>query len=159
MSVTNLVSITISDAALLKIQEGHDLIRSNLPKLITLSPDERHALPKMGNKTVSFVNKSLEYAKQNPRVIPDFLNMEEFSKDAEAVTRLFKVITPLKKLLEELEDTAMLAGSEAYAAALVTYKALKGANDAGENGLKNICDDLAARFNGKGAKTPAANTK
>lgn len=153
MSITNRVSIVINEAALTKILDANKIIRENLPQLISLSPDERHALPKMGNKTVAFVNKALEYGKQNPKVLPAFLNMEEFAKDVEAVNKLFLVIAPIAKLNEELDDTILLAGSEAYAAALVVYKALKAANDAGETGLKNICDDLAARFTGGAAKT------
>lgn len=159
MSITNRISIVINDDALAKIQEGQKMILDNLPQLISLSPEERHALPKMGNKTVAFVNKALEYGKQNPKVLPAFLDMEEFAKDAEAVNILFKVIAPLTKLQEELDDTILLAGSEAYAAALVVYKALKAANGAGQTGLKNICEDLSARFIGSAAKAASPDVK
>ena len=152
MSITNNVSIVIDDEALKNIQTGLDMINANLPKLITLTAEQRQTLPKMGDKTVAFVNKSLEYARQNPQVVPSYLNMEEFAKDVEAVNKLFQVSAPLQKIAEGLDDTALMAGSEAYAAALAFYTSLKAAITAGETGLKNVYGDLSARFPGRGAK-------
>ena len=152
MSITNKVSIEINADALAAIKEAEKTIRANLPKLITLSPDERMMLPKMGDKTVSFVNKSLGYAKQNSKIVPQYLDMAEFAKDVTAVNNLFEVLAPLKKLTEELDDTILLAGSEAYVAALAFYNALKGAINAGEPGLKNVYDDLSSRFPGNTKK-------
>jgi hypothetical protein len=152
MAITNKVSIMIDANALAKINEGINLIRENLPPLITLTPEERSMLPKMGDKTVSFVTKTLEYARQNTRIVPAFLNIEEFSKDVNGVNTVFQVMAPLQKLTEELDDTILLAGSEAYMAALAFYSALKGAIAGGEPGLKNIYDDLSVRFPGRSSK-------
>ena len=138
------------------IAEGYRLLSENLPKLITLTPGERQALPKMGDKTVAFVNKAYEYARQNPQIVPAYINMEEFAKDVNAVNRLFQVSAPLLKMAEQIDDTALMAGSEAYAASLAFYAALKGAIAAGESGLKNVYDDLSARFSPKPAKVVAA---
>lgn len=146
MSITNKVSIVIDADALAAIKEAEATIRANLPKLITLSADDRTILPKMGGKTVWFVNKALGYAKQNPKIVPQYLDMGEFAKDVAAVNDLFEVLAPIQKLAEELDDTILLAGSEAYMAALAFYSALKGAIKAGEPGLKNIYDELSARF-------------
>ena len=152
MAITNEISIVINDEALKNIQTGLDMINANLPQLITLTNEQRQTLPKMGDKTVAFVKKALEYARQNPKIVPAYLNMEEYAKDVEAVNRLFLVAGPLQKLAEELDDTTLLAGSEAYAAALTFYTALKGAISAGETGLKNVYDDLSARFPGRNFK-------
>ena len=54
----NKVSVTISEAASAAIAVAIATINQNLPVLINLTPDERQALPKMGDKTVAFVNKS-----------------------------------------------------------------------------------------------------
>lgn len=155
MSITNNVSIVINDEAMQKITEGHRLISENLPKLFTLTPEERQTLPKMGDKTVAFVNKALGYARQNPQIVPAYLNMEEFAKDVEAVNKLFVVAAPLLKMAEEIDDTVLMAGSEAYAAALAFYTSLKAAIGAGESGLKYIYDDLSSRFNARSLKNLA----
>jgi hypothetical protein len=152
MSITNNVSIVISNEAIQKINEGLKMVTDNLPKLVTLTPAERQMLPKMGDKTLAFVTKSLEYAKQNSKIVPAYLNMDEFAKDVNAANQLFQIMAPLQKIAEELDDTSMLAGSEAYAEALAFYSSLKAAINAGETGLKNVYDDLSSRFPGRGAK-------
>ncbi|NJN28869.1 MAG: hypothetical protein HC819_24320 [Cyclobacteriaceae bacterium] len=98
------------------------------------------------------MTKSIEYAKQNPDIVPKYLDMAEFDKDVKAVTRLFEVAAPLHKLLEELDDTMLMAGSEAYIASLAFYSALKTAIKSGQTGLKNIYDDLSTRFPGRPAQ-------
>lgn len=114
---------------------------NNRPPVIII----KLAIQLMGDKTLAFVNKSLEYARQNPAIVPQYLDMTEFAKDVEAVNSLFQIITPLHKLQEELDDTILLAGSEAYTASLVFYSALKSALAAGQSGLKNVYDDLSTR--------------
>jgi len=157
----NKVSVTISPEAITNINEAIAVIIDNLPGLINLREEERQALPKMGDKTVAFVSKNLEYAKQNPRVVPAFLDMIEFEKDVVAVNDLRKVLIPLQQLTEKLDDTVMQTGSEAYTAALIFYNALKGAAKAGEPGMKTVYDDLQARFPGRGKNdtTPATEKK
>jgi len=142
----NKVSVTISEAAITAITAAIATINQNLPVLINLTPDERQALPKMGDKTVAFVNKSFDYAKLNPRVVPTFLDMAEFGKDVNAVNVLRRVLIPLTQLYEKLDDTTLEAGSEALTAALIFYNAVKGAAKAGEPGMKTIFDDLKVRF-------------
>lgn len=152
MGITNNVSIVINEEAKAKIKAALDTIYANLPLLVTLTNEQRQTLPKMGDKTVAFVNKSLEYARQNPDLVPKYLDMNEYAKDVEAINSLFQIASPLDKLMEELDDTMLLAGSEAYMASLAFYNALKGALNAGEKGLKNIYDDLSSRFPGRPAK-------
>ena len=121
-----------------------------------LMPEDRQALPKMGEKTVSFVNKSLEYARQNPGVVPAYLDVTEFAKDVNATSAMFKVAAPLRQLLDQVEDTLTTGGSEAYQAALVFYNALKTAVKSGETQYQTMIDDLSQRFPGRLATKKAA---
>lgn len=149
MNLKNNVSIVINDEAMKNIQAGLDMIHSNLPNLITLTPEQRRTLPKMGDKTQAFVSKSIDYARQNPDVLPKYLDINEYTKDVEAYNRLFQIAAPTQKLVEEVDDTMLLVGSEAYTASLAFYSALKTAIAAGEVGLKGVYDDLSARFPGR----------
>jgi hypothetical protein len=49
----------------------------------------------MGDKTLAFVNKALEYSKQNPKVVPLFLDVTEFENDVQSVTNINKGVNPL----------------------------------------------------------------
>jgi len=153
----NQISITISEEAVANINKAIATINENLPDLINLTVDDRHQLPKMGDKTLAFVNKSFEYASQNPNIVPSFLDLTEFAKDTAVVTSLKRILMPLEQLNEKLSDTNLLAGSEAYMAALVFYNAVKGAAKAGQPGMKNIYDDLQSRFPGRGGNKAAKN--
>jgi hypothetical protein len=103
----------------------------------------------MGDKSLAFVGKALEYAKQNPGLVPTFLDLPESEKDFELVKALNNVLKPLAQLVEKLDDTTLQAGSEAYTAALIFYNAVKGAAKAGVPGTKSVYDDLQARFPGR----------
>ncbi|HBF35995.1 MAG TPA: hypothetical protein DDW50_01590, partial [Firmicutes bacterium] len=67
MTQTNNPALSITDTDLAAITASIQTLQTKLlPALATLSPDERKGLPKMGDKTVSFVQKAVEYCKQNP---------------------------------------------------------------------------------------------
>jgi len=142
----NKISITISKEAIETINAAIATIEQQLPNLINLTVEDRKSLPKMGDKTLAFVNKALEYSKQNSKVVPSFLDVAEFEKDVQAVTNINRVLIPLQQLVEKLDDTTLLAGSEAYSAALTFYNAVKGAAKAGVPGMKGVYDDLQLRF-------------
>lgn len=154
MALENKLSVQLAPAAATAIATAIQTIQTNLPFLLNLTADERKELPKMGDKTVAFVNKALEYAKQNPQVVPAFMNVPEFAKDVDLVNALTKIAFPLSQLSEKLDDTTMEAGSEAFSAALVFYNAVKAAAKAGVPGMKVVADDLQARFPRRTAAKP-----
>ncbi len=55
-----------------------------------------------------------------------------------------------RQLQEKLEDTQMLAGSEAYVTSLTAYKLFGAAADAGIAGADSIHDQLKQRFTNNG---------
>lgn len=61
----------------------------NLTSIVVI-PEERHELPKMGEKTVGFVQKTVEDCKENPELVPQFLDVTEPTSDVEAVELISK---------------------------------------------------------------------
>ena len=61
-----------------KIVEVATLLK---PYLLALTTTEKQELPKMGPKTLNFVEKSHEYAHENPNLVPPYLEMGEFDTD------------------------------------------------------------------------------
>ena len=73
-------------------------------------------------------------------------------------TQLDEIIMMTKQLLEKMEDTQLLAGSEAYTSALTLYKLFGSAADAGVAGTDTIVSQLKQRFAGQGGSAiPAVN--
>jgi hypothetical protein len=105
-------------------------------------------LPKLGPKNVSFVQKSLEYAKQYPDLIPTYLKVEDYSIDLSDFNYLRLLEECVQPLLDAITDSKTLSGSEAYQAALMFYRNVK--NAAVDNVLnsKSVYADLSERFPG-----------
>jgi hypothetical protein len=116
------------------------------PYLLPLTPAERHDLPKMGDKTLSFVEKAQDYTHHYPQLCPSYLNVAEFDVDMTDATKLRTVHIAAKQLSDDIDDTVMIAGSEAYQAALVFYNAVKFAAAQDIPGAKEVYVDLKARF-------------
>ncbi len=120
-----------------------------LPHLIDLDAQQRRDLPKMGDKTIAFVAKALDYARAHPALCPTYLDVAEFQKDIDAVQLLASLQRPLAQVVDVIDDSLLLAGSEAYAAALVFYHSVKGAARSKVQGANTIAEDLAQRFQGR----------
>jgi hypothetical protein len=154
------ISAALTDEQRETILTKLDEINALLPFLVNLSPDERHMLPKMGNKTEPFVEKALGYSQTNPNLVPPYIDAAELKKDFELVKQLTPVLTKMAQLHEKLDDTMLALGSEAFTAALAIYNTTKAASKSNIPGIKSIYDDLKARFPGrpKGSSEAASVT-
>lgn len=153
----NVISIQIPESDVKQVLEYLGKIQEILkPYLIALSPDERQKMLKMGDKTVSFVEKTLDYVRSNPEFVPAYMNVLEFEKDATAVKNLNVMLNPIMQLEQGIDDTEMLAGSEAYTASLIYYNSVKQATKNNVPNAAAIYDDLSKRFDGQGKKKAVA---
>jgi hypothetical protein len=156
MSQTNLASIKIAEADLTEINACITTLHAKLlPYLKTLSPEDRMELPKMGDKTVSFVQKTLEYCRQNPDLVPPFLDVNELAVDIRACVTIRSLYEPLLQITDSLSDTMLLSGSEAYSAALMFYSVVKNAMKSKIQKAETIYSDLSNRFPGRVKKENA----
>jgi hypothetical protein len=147
----NRISATLSDADRQAVLAAINTIRQKLPFLIDLTPEERHALPKMGDRSRAFVSQALEVATQNPNILPVGFDTAEMRKDVELASALDPILTALMQLSELIEDTYMAVGSEAYTSALLIYQFARAAGRG--SALDGALDGLARRFARKTAKT------
>lgn len=153
MPSVNQVSIRIAAADLAEINTSIQTLQTKLlPYLVTLSPDDRRQLPKMGDKTVSFVQKAQEYCTQNPDLVPQFLDVAEFDVDITAYEQIRSIYQPLLQVTDSLWDTMLLTGSEAYSASLSFYNFIRNATKSKVQKAETIYNDLSARFPGRPRK-------
>ncbi|WP_153796601.1 hypothetical protein [Foetidibacter luteolus] len=106
----------------------------------------------MGDKTVSFVQKALEYAKSNPTMVPNYLDIAEAERDLKLSLDLQTIHNLAGTITLSIEDAMMICGSEAYNVALLIYKAVQGAAKGNVPGSQAILDELKQRFPGRGGK-------
>ena len=151
----NRISAQLTDANKTTILQKVSEIRALLPFLINLTPDERQTLPKLGDKTLAFDEKSASYMEANPKLVPGFVEIAELEKDRALRNPLNDIVRELDSLTSAVDDTATLVGHEIYMAELAFYQNVRQAAKRGVSGAQTIYDDLKDRFPGSGA-TPAA---
>jgi hypothetical protein len=146
----NKVSFKLTDEEKKQVKDALGVLTSVLePKLVSLSASDKKELPKMGDKTVAFVEKSLEYAEQYPDFVPNFIDVNESKIDLQSVRVLRQFFLPLERITNLVDSTITLAGSEAFSSSLSIYKILKNAAAMGQPGAAEATADLSNRFPGK----------
>jgi hypothetical protein len=135
----------ILEQAKAKITEAADLLK---PYLLALTPTEKQEIPKMGPKTLNFVEKPHDFAHENPSLVPAYLNMDDFDTDLADAHGLWTLYNRVHQLEEGIGDTQMTAGSEAFQTALVFYNSVKVAASQNISGAKAVYEELKKRFPG-----------
>jgi len=154
MSTENVISIEIPQADIQAVRDALATINATLaPYLLALTPDQRRTLPKMSDGTEPFVAKVMDYATNDPQFSPPFMDVPEMKKDFDAVSQLMPLLRTVTQLQNNLSDTTMMAGSEAYVAALSYYNSVKMAARMNVPGAKAIYDDLKKRFESSGRRS------
>jgi hypothetical protein len=140
----NRISAALSQADQQAVLAAVNTIREKLPFLVDLTPEERRALPKMGETSRGFVTQALAVAAQNEDILPRSFDVEEMRKDVALLDSLQPVRAALAQLSELVEDTHMAVGSEAYTSALLVYQYARSAGKGAA--LDGALDALGQRF-------------
>jgi hypothetical protein len=114
--------------------------------IFSLKPEERREFSKMGDKSIAFVEKALDYAVKNTPLVPTYLNVDEAQKDYALAKDLHEVARELQTISQAVDDTIIMAGAEAYQAALIFHASVKGASRSNAPGSEAIYKDLVTRF-------------
>ncbi|RVT76699.1 hypothetical protein EOD40_09375 [Flavobacterium sufflavum] len=101
----------------------------------------------------AFAEDALNAAVNNPTLVPAYLSVPNMQNDLTLFTQMDEISGLANQLCERIDDTKMLAGSEAYNVALSLYKSFGSAADAGVVGADSIVDQLKQRFASNGKST------
>lgn len=157
MSTENVISIVIPPADIQIVKDALATINTTLaPYMLALTPEQRKTIPKMSDGTEPFVAKVMDYATSDPQFAPPYMDVPEMKKDFDAVTQLLPLLRTVDQLEDNLSDTTMMAGSEAYVAALSYYNSVKMAAKMNVPGAKAIYEDLRKRFEKQGPRPVTA---
>jgi len=149
MPSDNRISASIAAADKTAVLEAIRTIRTKLPFLVNLTPDERKGLPKLADKTLAFDQKCAGYMKAQPELVPSFVSTEELAMDRALAADLSDIARELDQVAEGVNDTIMLASSEAYMSDLSFYQNVRQAAQRGVVGIDAIYSDLSQRFPGR----------
>lgn len=141
----NPISATLSPDDRATIAHALEQIRSHLPFLVDLMAEERKSIPKMGDKSRTFVNKALDMASKNAEFLPRSCDVEEMRKDVQLFDDLSSLSLSLMQLQDLVDDTCMALGNEAYTAALTVYTYAKTTGQK-TDGLEPLVDEMRQHF-------------
>ena len=114
------ISAQVSAADVTAVKNAVATIRAKLPFLVSLTADERKSLFKAGN-SLSFVQNSLQAAKNNPTILPGAFDVAEFESDVDLFATLTELGSIAEQLSSQLDDTRIAVGSEAMNEATQVY--------------------------------------
>ncbi len=121
---SNFISSTISQDQINEIIAAIDRINAKLPTLVSLTNEELSSLPKVSMKNIDFIHEVLDFADTYPDLVPSHIDVLEIRKDLRLIESISKILKPMKQLVKKLEDSALLAGSEAYIPSLAIYNSV-----------------------------------
>jgi hypothetical protein len=157
--IPNLIDLALPPDVLQNCQGALSLLIETLPLyLVDIGPDDRRRLAKGGPTSTDFVHRGMALIRAMPQYKPGFVEVDEFQRDLDAMELLDVMKDQLRKCLDLVEDSLMLARSDAYATVRAFYKALRAAEAIGSLDAKVAADDLASRLPQAARARPAPKT-
>lgn len=142
----NRIDTVMTSAQVTDVKNAIAAINSAVSFSVSLTTDERASLPKISVANKSFTEDAINALSNNASIFPAYLNVTQMQNDLKLYQQLDELATILRQTLERIEDTRILAGSEAYVAALSVYKLVGAAASAGVEGTDTIYEQLRERF-------------
>ena len=150
MALDDLISLEFSEAEVTKIDQSLTDIETVLAgKVIALQPEERNQYGRVAESTQVWISKINGYMASKPELVPAFINVAEFDKDLKARMAIMPRIARLNAVVNGMEDTAILLGTDLYNSAIAYYRNIKLLSQQNVPGAKMIFEDLAHKFPGK----------
>lgn len=142
----NRLNVAMTAAQVTAVKNALQTIATNMPFLLGLTIEERIALPKINISNKVFTEDAINAVANNIGILPSYISATSMQLDYQLFTQLDELLGLMRQMVERMEDTQMLAGSEAYVAALSSYKLFSAAAGAGLSGADTITESLRVRF-------------
>ncbi|AWI25892.1 hypothetical protein [Flavobacterium pallidum] len=142
----NRINTTMTAAQVTAVKNALATIQTNMPFLVGLTMDERASIPKIDVSNKTFTEDAINAAVNNSAMLPGYLNVTSMQSDLALFNQIDELTGLLRQMLEKMEDTQMLAGSESYIGALTAYKLFTTTAEAGIAGADAIVEQLRQRF-------------
>lgn len=103
-------------------------------------------LMKMGDGSHPFTEQALKHAVRSPEFMPNFSSVEEFQRDWTLTMQLKEIKNALMLLNQDVSDTYMAAGADAFSNARDYYNSAQRGAANNIPGAQAIVDDLRPRW-------------
>jgi hypothetical protein len=152
---TNRLSLDITDSQKASVKKASDdLTTATQGFNVVIDKEEVKSLPKIADRRIPFVEKAVEYSVSNPEFLPPHADVPEFEKDLKTFKDIREMVRPLRQILDNLENTMYVSGSEAWQAAMNYYRSVQFHARMGTPGAQAILDDLRPLFERRSNPVP-----
>jgi hypothetical protein len=153
MALDNLISVVFTDEEIAQMDAALSEIENILKgKAVNLTPKQRQSYGRVAYEMEVWVDKTSDYMEQDPSLVPSYIDMAEHTKDLVAHRALNPRIARLTGILQSLEDTNRLLGSDLYNNSLAYYRNLREAAKVNAVGASAKYSDLKQQFPGGSKK-------
>jgi len=142
----NQISVEMSDDRLKRIWDNLKGIKDEMPFLIDMTPEERRSRSVMNSARKPFVEKTIAYGEKDPRIVPNYVDIEEMKKSMKLYEQLVELGAEFKRVGEGLSDTAAAIGENLWTGGLSIYDSSKTASRNGVPGIDSVLNDLKSFF-------------
>jgi hypothetical protein len=153
MALDNLISVVFTDEEIAKMDsamsEIEDIIKG---KSVNLTPKQRQTYGRVAYEMEVWIDKVDDYMQQDPQLVPSYIDLTEHTADIVAHRVLNPRIARLAGILQSLEDTNRLIGSDLYNNSLAYYRNLREAAKVNAVGASAKYSDLKQQFPGRNVK-------
>lgn len=150
------INVTMTAAQVTAVKTALQTIQTNMPFLTGLTTEERQNIPKINVSNKVFVEDAINAGINNASMIPSYITIPPMQTDLQLFNQLDELLVLSRQLTEKLEDTQMLAGSEAFISGLTLYRLFEAAAEAGIPGADSVYNGLKERFTNQ-SPTPPSN--
>jgi hypothetical protein len=149
MALDNLITVFFTDEELARLDAAVSEIEKIIKnKAVNLTPKQRQLYGRVAYEMEVWVDKVFRYMLQEQESIPPYIDMEEHTADIIAHRALNPRIARLSGILQSLEDTNRLLGSDIYNNSLAYYRNLREAAKVNAVGASAKYNDLKQQFPG-----------
>jgi hypothetical protein len=153
MALDKLISVVFTEEEIASIDSALSAIENIVKsKAVNLTPKQRQFYGRVAYEMEVWVDKTYSYMQQDAQLVPPYIDMEEHTKDIIAHRALNPRIERLNNILQLLEDTNRLLGSDLYNNSLAYYRNLREASKVNAVGASSKYNDLKQQFPGKKGK-------
>ncbi|MDR1154133.1 MAG: hypothetical protein LBL04_05430 [Bacteroidales bacterium] len=151
MALDNLISVSFTEDELVRLDralmEIEDIMKG---KAVNLTPKQRQLYGRVAYEMEVWIDKTFSYMQQDPQLVPSYISMEEHTKDIAAHRALNPRIERVNGVLQSMEDTNRLLGSDLYSNSIAYYRSLREAAKVNAIGASAKYSDLKQQFPGRG---------
>lgn len=145
MSYENIDAV-LTQAALNNIRQAVKDIYQNIPTLVNLSDAERQERLVLGDKSVAFAQKVVDYTKSHPQFMPGDVSIADLQRDFAYYENMRVILQLLRPLVAAVEDTELAVGTETYYEVLAYYNNSRAASERNSPGARAVYADLKEKY-------------